>query len=116
LLIILPWQLNTGPDLPDGTAIITPGRTCLELGAGAGVVGIAVAALGGKCLMTDRAVASDNNTQDHQVRSEEILTNLQENIRLNAELVADRAGVAALEWGNDAEIEQVGLSLQFQRL
>lgn len=69
----------------------------LELGSGTGIVGIAAAVtLGAKVTVTDLP---------------HVIPNLQFNVDANADVLASRGGavtVAALRWGEDADVEAVG--------
>ncbi|CAK7339567.1 unnamed protein product [Dovyalis caffra] len=69
----------------------------LELGSGTGIVGIAAAVtLGAKVMVTDLP---------------HVIPNLQFNVDANVDVLASRGGtvsVAALRWGEDADVEAVG--------
>jgi hypothetical protein len=72
----------------------------LELGAGCGVLGISLAAMGEQVVLTDIDLAFGESTDS-------TLRHLEANVALNRDIVGKRAEVRRLAWGDDEDITEV---------
>ena len=72
----------------------------LELGAGCGVLGISLAAMGEQVVLTDIDLAFGESTDS-------TLRHLEANVALNSDIVGKRAEVRRLAWGDDEDITEV---------